>query len=224
MFFDFTSAFNTIQPELLGDKLQTVQVEAPLGTWVTDYLTGRPQYVRLQGCVSDMMVSNTGAPQGTVLAPFLFTLYTSDSHLQKFPDDSTIVRCVRRGQEEEYRRLISDFVVWCNQNHMQLNVTKTKEMVVDFRRTKTPITPVSIGGEKVELVQSYKYLGVYLDSRLDWSVNTEAIYRKSQSRLYFLRRLRSFSVNAMQNNAECVLSVSGGKCSLLRCRLLGQQH
>ncbi|KAF7658811.1 hypothetical protein LDENG_00007680, partial [Lucifuga dentata] len=113
-------------------------------------------------------------------------------HLQKFADDSAIVGCVRRGQEEEYRRRISDFAVWCNQNHMQLNVTKTEEMVVDFRRTKTPITTVSIGGEKVELVQSYKYLGVYLDSKLDWSVNTEAIYRKSQSRLYFLRRLRSF--------------------------------
>ncbi|KAF7641808.1 hypothetical protein LDENG_00271510 [Lucifuga dentata] len=138
-----------------------MQVEAPLVTCITDYLTGRPQYVRLQGCVSDMVVSNTGAPQGTVLAPFLFTLYTSDfrynsesCHLQKFADNSAIVGCVRRGQEEEYRRLISDFVVWCNQNHMQLNVTKTKEMVVDFRRTKTPITPVSIGGEKVELVQS----------------------------------------------------------------------
>ncbi|KAF7649727.1 hypothetical protein LDENG_00137040, partial [Lucifuga dentata] len=42
MFFDFTSAFNTIQPELLGDKLRTMQVESPLVTWVTDYLTGRP--------------------------------------------------------------------------------------------------------------------------------------------------------------------------------------
>ncbi|KAJ8353481.1 hypothetical protein SKAU_G00210480 [Synaphobranchus kaupii] len=53
-------------------------VDAPLVSWIVNYLTGRPQYVRLQHCVSDRVVSNTGAPQGTVLSPFLFTLYTTD--------------------------------------------------------------------------------------------------------------------------------------------------
>ena len=45
----------------------------PLVTWIIDYLTGRPQCVHLQHCVSDKVVSNTGAPQSTVLSPFLFT-------------------------------------------------------------------------------------------------------------------------------------------------------
>lgn len=98
MFFDFSSAFDTIKPALLGEKLTEMQVDAPLVSWMIDYLTGRPQYVRLQSCVSDRVVSNTGAPQGTVLSPFLFTLYTTDfsyrsesCHLQKFSDDSAIV-------------------------------------------------------------------------------------------------------------------------------------
>lgn len=43
-----------------------------------------------------------------------------------------------------------------------------------LRRTKTPITPVCLSGEEAELVQSYRYLGVHLDSEFDWSVNTEA--------------------------------------------------
>ena len=42
--------------------------------WILDYLTNRPQYVRTRDCVSDTVVCSTGAPQGTVLAPFLFTL------------------------------------------------------------------------------------------------------------------------------------------------------
>lgn len=47
--------------------------------WMSDYLTGKPQYVRLKDITSDTVVNSTGAPQGTVLGTLLFTLYTSDS-------------------------------------------------------------------------------------------------------------------------------------------------
>ena len=201
MFFDFSSAFNTIQPKLLKAKLENMRVDSPLVTWVDDYLTGRPQFVRLQNCVSDRLIGNIGAPQGTVLSPFLFTTYTADfkyrtesCHLQKFSDDTAIVGRVEGGGEEEYRNLVGNFVKWCGENHLQLNVTKTKEMVVDFRRNKPPPSPVCIGGSDVDIVDSYKYLGVVLDNKLEWTTNTEAVYKKGLSRLYFLRRLRSFNV------------------------------
>lgn len=71
---------------------------------------------------------------------------------------------------------------------------KNKEMVIEFKKSKTPISPVSTGGEDVEIVKSQKYLGVYINSKLDWSKNTLAIYKKGQSHLHFLRRLRSFDV------------------------------
>ena len=51
-----------------------MQVDASLVSWIVDYLNGRPQYVRLHHCESDRVVSSTGAPQGTVLSPFLITL------------------------------------------------------------------------------------------------------------------------------------------------------
>ncbi|XP_049926802.1 uncharacterized protein LOC126406528 [Epinephelus moara] len=178
-----------------------VCVPPPLVSWIVDYLTGRPQYVRLWHCVSDTVVSNTGAPQGTVLSPFLFTLYTTDfsyqtesCHLQKFSDDSAIVGCISKGEEAEYRAVVNNFVSWCELNHLQLNTTKTKELVVDLRRTRTPVTPVSILGHNVDIVEHYKYLGVFIDNKLDWTKNTEVLYKKGQSRLYFLRRLRSFNI------------------------------
>ena len=46
----------------------------------------------------------------------------------------------------------------------------------------------------MEVVNTYKYLGVHLDNKLDWSANTDALYKKGQSWLYFLRRLGSFNV------------------------------
>ena len=76
--FDFSSAFNAIQPLLLGEELRGMGVHDLVISWVTDYLTGRPQFVRLGSVLSDVVVSDIRAPQGTVLSPFLFTLYTTD--------------------------------------------------------------------------------------------------------------------------------------------------
>ncbi|KAI3363181.1 hypothetical protein L3Q82_011546 [Scortum barcoo] len=160
-------AFNTIQPTLLRDKLSRMGVDPQLMDWISDYLTGRPQYVGLKDITSDTVVSSTGAPQGTVLAPLLFTLYTSDfcynselCHIQKYADDTAIVGCIRDDREEEYRRLVGDFAAWCHTNHLQLNTSKTKE----------------------------------LDNKLDWTTHTSHLYGKTQSRMYFLRRLRSFNI------------------------------
>src|SRR4029434_2142808 len=200
-FFDFSSAFNTIQPLRLSDKLVQMGVNVHLVSWITDYLTERPQFVWLKDCISETVLCSTGAPQGTVLSPVLFTLYTSDftyntesCHIQKFSDDSAVVGCIRDGQKGEYRSLLDILVQWCRHIHLQLNTSKTKEMVVDFRRSRPPLLPVSIEGVSVEVVTTYKYLGVHMDNKLDWSANVDAIYKKGQSRLYFLRRLRSFNV------------------------------
>lgn len=84
------------------------------------------------------------------------------------------------GHKSENRTLVNSFVEWCGRNNLLLNMAKTKE-VVDFRRSKTP---VSILGEDVE-IESYKYLGVHLDNTLDWTRNTEALYKEGQSRLNF---------------------------------------
>ena len=201
MFFDFSSAFNTIQPTLLRGKMKSAGVDDQLTAWTINYLTDRPQYVRLRNCVSEGVVCSTGAPQGTVLSPFLFSLYTSDfthntssCHLQKFSDDSAIVGCVSEGNELEYRSVIMDFVDWCERNHLCLNTSKTKEMVIDPRRKAPPHTPVNIQGSDIEMVDSFKYLGVHLNNKLDWTHNTNALYKKGQSRLHLLRRLRSFGV------------------------------
>ena len=72
LFFYFSSAFNTIQPHLLCDKLLYMNLCPSLITWIKNYLTSRPQYVRLRpSTLSDVIITNTGAPQGTVLSPFL---------------------------------------------------------------------------------------------------------------------------------------------------------
>ncbi|KAI3351070.1 hypothetical protein L3Q82_005637 [Scortum barcoo] len=72
-------------------------------------------------------------------------------------------------------------------------------MVVDFRRPRPHPEPVIIKGDCVEVVggthlQIPGSAGVQLDDKLDWTANTDALCRKGQSRLYFLRRLASFNI------------------------------
>lgn len=139
-----------------------MQADAPLAGWISDYLTSQPQHVRLKSCHSDNILSSTGAPQGTVLSLFLFTLYTFDfryksqsCHLQKFSDDSAIVGCIRDGQEEEYRSVVDSLVELCELNHLQLNITKTKELIMDFRKQAPPPNPVTIRGADVDIIEDY---------------------------------------------------------------------
>ena len=91
---------------------------------------------------------------------------------------------------------MESFYGWTKKNCLLRNTTKTKELVVDFRRSKTPYQSVCIGGGEIETVQTCKYLGVLLDNKLEWSANIEAVYKRGQSRLFFLRRLRSFNVSS----------------------------
>ena len=98
------------------------------------------------------------------------------------------------GDEQEYRGVITDFVDWCELNHLHINASKTKEMVVDFHRKVPRSARVNIQGLDIEIVGEYKYLGVHLNNKLDWTTNTDVLYRKGQSRLHLLRRLRSFGV------------------------------
>ena len=82
---------------------------------------------------------------------------------------------------------------WTGQNHLWLNISKTREMVIDFRKKrKSAFQPLRL--QDVEAVEDYKYLGVTINHRLDWRSNTEAVYKKGMSRLYFLRKLRSLNV------------------------------
>ena len=170
-----------------------------------DYLTNRTQFVKLSStCRSQLISSNTGAPQGTVLAPFLFTLYTADCRsseemcpLIKFADDTALAGLIHADDEGAYLRQLQSFVEYCDSNFLQLNTSKTKEMLIDFRRTSIAPLPVVIKGEEVERVHSYKYLGVTLNDVLSWGDHVDILMKKLNSRLYCLRKMANFNVRSV---------------------------
>ena len=202
LFIDFSSAFNTLQPHLLIDKLADAQVNPSIIKWVHSFMTDRPQQVRVGGATSNVLVTNTGAPQGCVLSPVLFTIYTADCRTNdpslvqiKFADDTSLSGLITNSEETKYREAVTELVNWCDRHYLELNVTKTEEMIVDFRTRKEPIQPLVIKGEEVRQVSAYKYLGTTIDDKLDWTPNVDACLKKANQRLFFLRKLRQFKVS-----------------------------
>ncbi|KAK3506669.1 hypothetical protein QTP70_013649 [Hemibagrus guttatus] len=114
----------------------------------------------------------------------------SSNHIMKFADDTTVVGLINKNDESAYREEVQRLTAWCKANNLSLNVKKTKEMVVDFRRAQSDHSPLDIDGSNVEIVKSSKFLSVHLAEDLTWSLNTSSITKKAQQRLYFLRRLR----------------------------------
>ncbi|KAI3358993.1 hypothetical protein L3Q82_015376 [Scortum barcoo] len=105
-------------------------------------------------------------------------------------DDTAVVGRIANNDESDYRQEVEQLEGWCRQNNLCINVKKTKEMIVDFRRGRHLPSPLYIGGTAVEVVSSFRYLGVHISDDLTWSKNTSCLIRKAHQRLYFLRRLR----------------------------------
>eukprot|EP00064_Thunnus_orientalis_P017421 superscaffoldBa00003692_g17503 len=131
------------------------------------------------------------ARQGCVLSPLLFTLLTCDfaptyssNHFVRFADDTTVVGLISNNDKSNYRNEVNQLVTSFN---LFLNLGKTKEIVIDFRRTQHP--PLTIDGTAVEQVSSIKFLGVYITNDLSWTINTASLAKKGQQHLYFLQKL-----------------------------------
>ena len=123
LFIDYSSAFNIIIPSILHKKLKHLGLSSQLCDWVLDFLTQRPQTVKIGDNVSKVLIIDTGVPQGCVLSALLFSLYTYDCQiiddetcfLTKFADDTSIVGLISKPNDEEnYRNKIKNVVEWCN--------------------------------------------------------------------------------------------------------------
>ncbi len=107
-----------------------------------------------------------------MLSPLLFTL-------------------ISNRDETNYGSEVSRLAGWCSDNNLSLNLEKTKEIVVDFRRVHTQHAPLTINGATVERASSTtKFLGVHITEDLSWTNNTVSLAKKAQQCLYFLRKLR----------------------------------
>ena len=107
---------------------------------------------------------------------------------------------------------------------------KTKEMIVDYRKSRTEHAPILIDEAVVEQVESFKFLGVHIPNKLTWSKYTNTVVKRAQQSLFPVRRLKRFGIGPQilkkfySCTIESILTVCitawYGNCSASDCKAL----
>jgi hypothetical protein len=196
IYTDFSSAFDKVDHGLLICKLERYGIRGSLLNWIQSYLTGRTQKVKFMSDVSNPTEVLSGVPQGSILGPLLFILFTNDiSYLLKnarrslYADDLKLYKVIENVNDsihlQEDLNILYD---WCSSNGMSLNVKKCA--IISFNRSNNVMHPYDyrINNESLNQVTEIRDLGVIFDTKLTFKSHTQRICNSGRCMLGFIKR------------------------------------
>ena len=206
---DLSAAFDTIDHSILFNCLQHwYGIDGVVLKWVQSYLNSRKQRIKIDGHLSDAFQLPYGVPQGSVLGPLLFTLYTTplSSVISKFnvthhlyADDTQIyLELDSRNFDSSITELancLEAVQAWMGNNKLKLNPDKTEFIVIGDDQIRSSLKssfPVSLLGNTMEPAESVKNLGVILDAENSMQRHVANLCRISYYHLRELRRVRRY--------------------------------
>ena len=175
---DFSSAFDLVNHKSLLYKLESRGVGGKILNILMEFLCARQQRVGVDGQFSEFRSTLSGVPQGSVLGPLLFILFSSDmwvgleNRLMAYADDATLYTIIDRPANRiavgnSLNKDLERIHKWCTIWGMRLNPRKTQSIIFSRSRTLHPNhPPLSLCGSSIPVSDSIKLLGVTLDDKL----------------------------------------------------------
>lgn len=197
VFIDLSNAYNSVKADILEAIMYKLRFPREVVTWVVSFMKNRKVTMQVGTQTVSRMVSN-GLPQGDVMSPTLFNIYTSELHeltngevtLVQFADDFSLI--ITGKNVEEVRRK--------TQQALDTFQERTKQLELDINPAKTKVVlfhggnhtfDVKLDGITVELVKSHKYLGLIIDRFLSFGEQTRTVKKKIDERLKMLKIISS---------------------------------
>ena len=204
---DFSSAFDRVNHKALLYKLRLLGVGGSILGILTDFLSGRRQRVSVDGCFSEFSPVQSGVPQGSVLGPLLFIIFTADmwsdieSDMVSYADDTTLYVAIdsphdRLTKANMLCRDILRIKSWCERWGMKLNPLKSRSLIISRSRTLQPQHPVlSVDGDSIPDSSTLKLLGVIFDSKLTFETHVRSVASRVGQKIGLLRKCRRIYVD-----------------------------
>ena len=207
VYIDLRKAFDTVNHHILLQKLDLLGIQGSNFEWLKNYLQDRTQCTLANNVCSSKLNISCGVPQGSVLGPLLFLTYVNDmknvlvnSSHYLYADD-TVIFISGENTIEVVNKLqvdLSRFDKWCKGNRLTVNTKKSNFVIygTKSRVSKIHNVELELNGDKLVRVPFYKYLGVFLDTTLNFNKHIDVSKKLICHKLYLLSKIRKHITEA----------------------------
>jgi endonuclease/exonuclease/phosphatase (EEP) superfamily protein YafD len=204
LFLDLSKAFDTLDHNILLQKLEYYGISGTENCWFKSYLTNRQQFCVFDNVTSDLLSLDTGVPQGSILGPLLFLIYVNDINYASdffdmilYADDTTLITPLFASDissiTPNLNNELSKIYDWLCLNRLSLNVKKTKYMLFHYPQRNlvdSDYPSLVLAGTPIDHVTEFDFLGLRVSETLSWFPHVSKISAKISKAIGILRRLK----------------------------------
>lgn len=198
---DLQKAFDSTELKTLINKLKEINIKDKELKLFETYLMGRTQFVKVNGVTSDIENVAIGVPQGSKLAATLFLIFINGifrlklRSIPQFYADDGLFKFVANSFNQLIENMNHDINLidqWFKENHLKLNVTKTKVMILDNHQNTDleHFIGINFNGELIKREKTIKYLGLIIDEKLSWNQHMSILRNKLVAMCFAVYRIR----------------------------------